>query len=668
MILDFLYQCGLKAGKWLLPSSAFIYVFSMFLPWVSGPRGGPDNSWGLTLHWAFERHLQFGRDIVFTFGPWGVLYGNYYPSTFPICAAMWTMLAFIFWWAGWRLACHCSANRLGAWLCFLVFAGTAGLRIEQSVDVRMVAWCLLLLFLHFFVEDVSISARQVLLVISLGLLGLVKATGFTEAAMVVTVIAADDIFRRRSIPWVLFLFAASTLFFWIVAGQRLDSIWPFVHYSQLLAGGYTEAMMWATPGEIIRIGGFLASAAALIALTGYVAWGKRGFYGMFPVIGLCAILFLIFKHSYVRYDLTHGVASAMQLLFAAAACLAVVWPVLREKKWRGWAICVVAGAGILFFCSFAYSRCYRDNGLAEEGLLTDLARTLKVKNVLWPAKWFRDPEFLQKAYEDNLAQVRSAFPVPPMEGSVDVYPWNAAALFAHHLQYAPRPVLQSYSAYTPELAELNAAHLRSDDAPRNILFNIAPIDNNFPALEDGRSWPELLSRYDEKGSAGKFVFLKRSSRPRQYRLTPVTNMPVRLGESVAIAAHDGPIWAEMDINKTPWGSIVSTLFRPPALELKVCLRNGRQTCYHLVPGMARGGFLLSPLIENDASFVSLASADGWRQLADLHVINFTIFADTSSGSTACYQSPMRLRLSRLDVQDGIPANRPPSKLRAAQTK
>jgi len=63
---------------------------------------------------------------------------------------------------------------------------------------------------------------------------------------------------------------------------------------------------------------------------------------------------------------------------------------------------------------------------------------------------------------------------------VDVYPWNQAVLIAHDLQYDPRPIIQSYSVYAPELAELNAAHLRSTHAPDNILFDINPLNNNFP--------------------------------------------------------------------------------------------------------------------------------------------------------------------------------------------
>jgi hypothetical protein len=653
MALNFSSSNWLKAGKWLLPSSAFIYLFSLFFPWVSGPPFRIDDSWQLALHVVFEHHLQFGRDLVINFGPWGFLYGGYYPPTFPIAVMGWTLLAFVFWWAGWRVACHFSANKLFAWFWFIGFAGIAGMRVEQSVDVRMVGWTLLLLFLYFFVEDRPLSARQVLLVVLSGMLALTKFTGTIGLTAVVVVIAADNVFRRRRFPWIVPLFAASILFFWIVAGQSLSLLWPFLRYSWVLAGGYTEAMMCTAAGEIEDMGWLLVATATLIAVTGYAAWVRRRFFGVFPVIGLGAILFLNFKHVCGRYDQVHEVTGALGLLLVTLACLAVTWPVWRKNRWWVWPAYFLALGGIGLFCSSTFNRGYREAHHPEERLWVDFAWTLNIKNILAPARLLRDPAHLQKIYGKNLAEVRMKFPMPRIEGGVDVYPWNQAALIAHDLQYDPRPVMSSLLTYAPELAELNAAHLRSAHAPDNILFDIYPMNNNFPSLEDGLSWPELLTRYDVQEVTGQFVILKRSSRPREYHLSPLADVPVRLGRPVTVVTNDGPLWAELEINQTFWGAVVATLYKPPALKLTVSLQDGRQLVFQVVPGMVRSGFLLSPLIQDKASFVLLNSPGGWRNLTGLQIKSMTIFAATQSGSTPCYRSPLRLRLYRLDMPDRI---------------
>ncbi len=637
--------CWATVIHWLAGATALLYALSRFLPLSPQLHNSIlDNSWMQALHLAFEQHWQFGRDLVFTFGPWGFLCGGYSPPTFAVSVIVWTMLSLVFWRAGWRLARHFSGRPLVAWFWLMGFIAVTGMAVEQSIDLRLAACSALLLLLHFFVEDRPVTLIQAGLVVSFGVLSLTKFTGMVEGTIVVAIIAADNVLRQKRFPWLALLFAASVLFFWVAAGQNPGGFGLFLRNSWRITDGYTEAMTQFGEEEARDIGGFLLAAALLVALTGYVAWKRHRYFGSLPIAGLGIILYLIFKQGYVRYDDGHTVRASLALLAVALACLAVTWPALRrEKPWLG-----VAGlyllAGILYFAASTVRGWHPKNGL-----LMQLARTFGATNILAPAKLLHGTDRWQKDNEIYLQQIRTTFPVPPLEGSVDVYPWNQATLLAHGLAYHPRPVIQSYSAYTPELAELNAAFLRSDQAASNILFEIRLMDDRFPSLNDGRSWPELLSRYDIQDATGTFVLLKRSATPREFHLTPLKDLTIHFGEPILLpATANGPLWAEMEINKSILGSAVSTLYKPPVLALALSLRDGRQFRFRLVPGMARSGFLLSPLIKDNASFVALAAADGGRALADDEVASVTLSAETPSGSTASYQSSSRLRLYRLD--------------------
>ncbi len=595
------------------------------------------------LHVGFEQRWQFGRDIVFTYGPWGFLSGGYYPPTFITSVIVWVILAVVFWWVGWRLACHFSGNKFFTWLWLAGFIGVASISGGQSFDIRGVEWVLLLLFLHFFVEERAVSTRQLSLAIALGLLSLVKFTSFIEAVIVVGVIAADTVFRRRKFPWIAAVFAGSILFFWMAAGQQLDLLWPFLLNSRQMTDGYAEAMQLGGV-EISDVICFLFASAMLVALTGYVAWNKYGRSGIFPVIALAAILFLTFKHGYVRCDSIHETTAALSLLVAALASLAVSWPVLQREKNSPRLPILLLVVGILFFSSFTFNGWF-----PQDGLLAQFASTFSTAKILAPAKSLANLDLLKKNYAQNLASIRKHFPTMPIYGTTDIYPWNQMVLFANGLQYDPRPVIQSYSAYTPQLAGLNATWLQSARAPSNILFEISPVNNHFPSLDDGLSWPELLTRYDIADTNGEFLLLKRAAAPRQFHLTPVNETTVQFGESFSLpATTNAALWAEMEINKSVFGKMIATFYNPPNLRLMVSLRDGRQIYYRMVPGMARGGFLLSPLIGDKAEFVSLASTDGWRDLSGLEVTAMTISAATKSGATICYESTIKLRLYRLD--------------------
>ena len=69
-------------ATWLAAATSLVFALSRFQPSASpGGYNVVDDAWIQMLHMAFVERLQFGRDIVFTFGPWGFLYGGYHPAT-----------------------------------------------------------------------------------------------------------------------------------------------------------------------------------------------------------------------------------------------------------------------------------------------------------------------------------------------------------------------------------------------------------------------------------------------------------------------------------------------------------------------------------------------------------------------------------------------------------
>ena len=118
------------------------------------------------------------------------------------------------------------------------------------------------------------------------------------------------------------------------------------------------------------------------------------------------------------------------------------------------------------------------------------------------------------------AGIRLFNPLPKVSGTVDLYPNELANIFANDLPYNPRPIPQSFSAYTAKLAQINAAHLRTKDAADSILFDINPIDKRLSSMEDGLSWPEILTRYDIKNFEKRYLLLEKRAEPRSYQLQP----------------------------------------------------------------------------------------------------------------------------------------------------
>ncbi|SRR6266542_1668418 len=648
-------------ATWLAAITSLLFAFCRFLPGRPSRYGIIEDAWIQLLHFAFTERLQFGRDIVFTFGPWGFLYGGYHPATYLVSVVVWAVLAAVFWWAAWRVVTHFFENPLVSWLWMMAAIGLASISPFLNMDVRLTAYPLLLLLLHFSVEERPFTVTQAMLVISLGLVSLIKQSLFTIAVVTVLVVAADNVFRQRRFPWIVLAFAGGIFFFWVLAGQQLTWFGLCLRNASEIVNGYTEAMMmWWKPTDEADILRFWGVAIAVCALVGYVVCKQHRLFGVLPLLGFAFIVFAAFKHGYVRHD-GHEVTATNLLLLAALLWLPAAWCIVWQRS--KWLIPAVV-LPLIFATPLASLSLKR---YASGELCSVLGQQLTPQNLFAPANFFlgflEDRRHSFRYYNTYATGLRARiFPDLDIHGTADVYPLSQTLALPSSLTCRPRPIFQSYSAYTPKLAQMNATHLRSDRAADHIFFDIGTIDGRFAPQDDSLSWPELLTRYDITGMAGPYILMEKSATPRQYQLTPIGETVASFDEAIAIPSMmGGPVWVKIDIRRSLWGNIVAMLYRPPPVWLTVVTYSeGMEGMYsgRLLPAEARAGFLLSPIVENRQSFFALASTDWQHELADREVASARITADDGKEIASHYQSPpVRMRFYRLDFQRQEPRNR-----------
>ena len=87
-----------------------------------------------------------------------------------------------------------------------------------------------------------------------------------------------------------------------------------------------------------------------------------------------------------------------------------------------------------------------------------------------------------------------------------------------------------------------------NNAPDNILFRVEPIDDRLPSLEDGPSWPLLISNYSIGGADSLFFYLKKTSVPVSVH-TPIEIYSGwhALGSEVPVPVTNEGVIAEIDV-------------------------------------------------------------------------------------------------------------------------
>ncbi|WP_284944815.1 hypothetical protein [Acidisoma cladoniae] len=569
-----------------------------------------DSAWAFAVNAAVSQHLVFGRDLIFAFGPYASVYTlSFHPATYGFAMVASVILA----------------AAMAAGLITLATGRSLWLAVLLAVLLNLL-WLRDPLFFMVPLLFVALTAKAVartdalpkamlgvgaLLVIALAVLPLVKGT-FAAGTLVALGLGGGLLLfggRWRLVAAGALLFPVAMVAFWLAAQQPLGALPDFFIAQSRFVGGYTQAMALSGPAWQVDV--FAAVAMVVLALNLRPAL-RAGLPGLVVLLGAAVLLLLALKAGFVRQDTHIAIAAGGLGLIACVLALANGGkaPVLAL-------IIGLAGAGVL------------DRAAEHIGPRAALLRLETTS--MSAAQGLRDRlkggDDLQRNFDATLAGIRAAYPLPPLSGTSDIYSDGQSILLAHHLQWAPRPILQSYSAYTPALAQDDARHLDGAAAPDNVLIKLEPIDNRLPALEDGPSWLALLAGYQPVAMQGDMAILHRRPGPAPATLgTPGPMARHTLGERVSVPP-DMPLWAQIDVQPTLLGRVVGAVFKLPPLNIAVHLRNGGSIDFRYVPGMGRAGFVIAPLVADAGQLVSLV-VPKVAAFDDRRVAAFMIEGDT----------------------------------------
>lgn len=592
----------------LLVAVAVFVPFSPNMPWES-----LDPSWVYGMNEAVAQGMSFGKDIVFTFGPYASIYTKtYHPATdqLMIWGAFYLAISFAiaaylnFRMTGWPLKLALLAvlsavmYRLDALFFFYpMLVGVQVYHLAISFDSKRDA-------------GIAESALRIALFAPFGLLPLIKGSALIACAAISVLSIALLAKRGR---WKLCILIGLTplvslVIFWTLSGQPLIGLANYFTGLLPIVSGYTEAM--ASNGDPKEYMLYTVAVAAFVVLLLREAQGSAYDKMVVVLIFLC-ILFLGFKAGFVRHD-GHAIASGTMILLGALLA--------------GTLLTTRGSLALLFACLVAWI-------YIDAAHIKTSSHSIKenIKNT-YASAWaglkqrIQDPEAFARSFEVRVNELNKRGAIPKLNGSVDIYSYDQSYLIASGNKWSPRPILQSYSAYTAKLAELNKMHLVSESRPDNIIFKVQPIDGRLPSLEDGASWPVLLSNYEPASFSEGYLFLKSRNPPSQAHEEPrkIGGGVYSLGEQINLPNSDAPLFVRVNIRKSFLGAVLNTLFKPSQLVIKLTMHNGVTRDYRIIAGMSESGFVVSPLIENTEELGLLFS--GVNYLNDKKVKSIEIVA------------------------------------------
>jgi hypothetical protein len=615
-----------------------VLVLTPFTPEM--PIAGVDGSWAYAMNIATAEHMRFGKDVIFTFGPLASVYtGVYHPATDALMIGG-SLLISAAMFAG--LFAATDPRRRVLLPLVPLCIGLAWL--PDWDGWRDAVLMLLPLLLPFVVVRGNETGRQstatiCLLAAAIGILPLVKGNFslIAAAASLVAVILCWPTSRRLAIGIVVIEIVA-LIAAWLIAGQALMDL-PGYFIAQLpIISGYTDGMSTSVDGRLWDLAIFIIVGAVMVGVSALGGLRTRWYA---PIL-VALYLFVTFKSGFVRHDPPHAfIASSALLLMGLLLCL-----MPGSQHGRG---AVALGAGMLGWVLIAF-------GILPPDPLASVARVGDAIRIPAHGVWQRvtDAGALERQYQRRLALLANRPPFANQHGQADVYPWDLSPLLASGMTWKPRPILQSYAAFAPSLIKANADHLKADP-PSRIYFGINPIDQRYPAMEDGASWLDLLGSFRPEALDGGYAVLEhRASAGAALQPGPAVQVAAHLGERVAVPGWEHPVWASIDIRPTLPGKLFATLYKAPELSLEVIYEDGSKSLYRMIAGMGRPGFLLSPTVTDANQFVALGSHSRDDLLGKRRVVAFGVRGQ--SGTRLMWQSDYQVTFARLDIPTTVDAD------------
>jgi hypothetical protein len=229
--------------------------------------------------------------------------------------------------------------------------------------------------------------------------------------------------------------------------------------------------------------------------------------------------------------------------------------------------------------------------------------------------------------------------------SVDVIPHNILAVKASGVAWNPRPVFQSYSAYTLYLDRLNGEHVRTNGAERAII-SLQSIDDRIPFVDEPLVWRALLDNYDFEYQTSEMVLLRRRNQPKFGSEIAEGKITASWGQTIDLPSSRPGEFVVMraKISQSMAGRLTKLAFRPSVVNAKMTFASGLALEGRVIPTNVEDGWIISPFPPDEARLSPLFDCQSNSAASAVRSIRFETDAPWQFNSQI-YVQWSRLRCS-----------------------
>lgn len=536
----FLIPTFYDSGVWPLPADAPIW-------------GSIDPSWKLGLSYAKASDVDWGRDLVFTYGPLAFL-----TTRISLGAGKYSLLLYDFFltlnfFFAFYLSLLKSEHR--ALSLFVIFT------IVLLVPVYLGSGnpVLLMMFLVFWIRQAVDQPSHISFAMQALIVALLFFMKFNTSLVCLVLLSISFlyhlVFNKPQRLKAAGYYALSFLLIGVGCMSFKVSLLPYVKGGLDLVKGYND-IMYLDEGYKYELG----FAVFSLALCGIILiWRafllKEQRVRQLLMLTIFALSgYVLYKQAFTRCDIQH--ISEFYIYFPFLVLSLSDFHFSRDNRYSGMAV-----TAVLFICIF-YAKKREDRFFQEYGMrLTKPDYYSRLKNQTDSSSIFLYPNNNQ--VPDRIRQKIGNTPT-------DVFPWNVHMLIENRIRYAQRPVFQSYTAYNRALGNLNLEFYNSERAPGFVLYENLGIDGRYPFFDEPKLQAHYLQNYH---CADTFTYNNRlvmllEQKPGRKKLTLSKSQEYEMSFDDEIFPKEGCFY-EIYAEKSFTGKLASLVHHTPTLLLQI---------------------------------------------------------------------------------------------------
>lgn len=590
---------------------------------------GIDPSWKIGLGLASLNNLTYGKDVIFTYGPLhflitkvGVLY-----------EFKWLVVVFEFFVIGLFLKILSDIYTNEDHLCKGVFIVLFAFLVS---DVSCEHYLLLIFLYSIYQVLINQNAFYLYLIFCIAVLTFfVKINyGFVNFSVMVVVYIIYGFKNLRKAYITIILAVLYFVAIYLLSYSLRVDLKGYISNGIVIIQDYNDAMMlpFSVTDFVDWIGIIISSILLLVFLKNWSFFLRRNHIS-FTLI-LLLYCFLFFKNGYVRADIHVFFFIFNSLIFYL---IFFIWN--NKLVFLNTAFVLTLALAFLSIpAGFANYNNQKDSSF-------DI-RNFKQKILFWRywIELFSDLE--AKSTFTNLQKPLIHLNNNQLDSiannTVDILPFDIFLVQKHHLNYQPRPIIQSYAAYNLTLDSLNSEKYNGLDAPVFLVSANKTIDNRVPFWDESITKRSISRNYELVGvemKAEECLLFKKRISALKCTTKLIKSFVSKLGAAVEVPNDSLNLYLYLDVEYSNIGKLRRLFFQAQELKVEFTFEDFTTEIYSCAPSILKTGVLSNKFVRTneEAYYFFKGRHDKIKKIKKIRFLSDGGFVDSIQGRFISYQ-------------------------------